>query len=110
MADTNHTPGPWHVGEGEWDGTPYWTVETADGAVVCQEPTAFAAYESGAYITPDGHAPNAALIAVAPDLLVLVRQAMENLDSTIRGGPIIHHEVVWGAQARSALARTKGAA
>ena len=78
---SDHTPGPWKVETSSWDFTEYWTVETEDGVEICMEPTDFAAYESGAFITPGGEVANARLIAAAPDLLDACRQLICALET-----------------------------
>lgn len=98
---SEHTPGPWKVGKGSWDDIEYWVVETPEGAIVCSEPIDFYAYDSGAFISPEGHGPNAHLIAAAPELLLACERLYARLDSA---------EQAYGGvakQAAAAIAKAK---
>lgn len=115
MSEPKHAPGKWVVGSGSWDGEEYWTVETTDGAIICMEPTEFSAYASGAFITPDGHEPNARLIAAAPDMLEVLEFINEwfrtaHVD-TIHGSTLCgdgDDETTLAEAIQQALAKAKG--
>lgn len=62
---TEHTVLPWKASHDTWDGTPFWTITDESGAVICQEPTGFSAYASGAFISPDGIEANRDFIVTA---------------------------------------------
>ena len=133
--EAEHTPGLVVPGSSQWDGTDFWTVETQDGTVICQEPTDFSAYASGAFITPDGQEANRDHIVACwnaceginpeavPELLEAYKAAMasqleerENKSMMCLtcghawvGGDEHHADGCWVGTARAAIAKaTKG--
>ena len=49
-----HTPEPWRRSTKSWDGDKIMTIVGPQGEEIVQEPTEFYAYDSGAFVTPDG--------------------------------------------------------
>ena len=100
---TNHTPGPWAVGEAArysvWAGNKQvascrWLLDDGNFAPEC----------AGDY---EGRA-NAALIAAAPDLLAALREMLAELDGRIAPHGYIYRDTGGMILARAAIAKAEG--
>ena len=94
---TKWTAGPWHVNA------------IKDGRVVGDASTTvydkIQINSSNATVATVYRACDARLIAAAPEMAALLREAAENFDAVVHGGRPIHDELKFWAQARALLAR-----
>ena len=112
---TNHTPGPWYVGSGTYEGRNIYSVASVtDGEGFTYQPIVATAEDDGI----DCWDANARLIAAAPELL----EALKWYESKAKqmGRAAIHQDsklilelmkeiaVEYGAQARAAIAKATG--
>ena len=112
---TKHTPGPWYVGSGTYEGRNIYSVASVtDDEGFTYQPIVATAEDDGI----DCWDANARLIAAAPDLL----EALKWYESKAKqmGRAAIHQDsklmlelmkevaVEYGAQARAAIARATG--
>lgn len=112
---TKHTPGPWYVGSGTYEGRNiYSTASVTDGEGFTYQPVVATA-EDDEVACWDA---NARLIAAAPDLLealqwyeakaVQMGRAAIHQDSKLMLALMKEIAVEYGAKARAAIARATG--
>ena len=101
-----HTPGPWYVGSGTYEGRNIYSVASVtDDEGFTYQPIVASAEDDGIKCWDA----NARLIAAAPDLLEALEDAVIDFDNWAAHEDNHPHEhlVAWAEKARAAIAKAK---